>query len=239
MVAVRLNDIRPDGVVSRISYGLLNLAHRDSHARPKHLKPGAFYDVTIRLNQVAQVVPAGHRLRIAISTSYWPMAWPSPEAARVTVDTARSWVDVPLLRGEAGFKPVYFEPPQIATPMVVTRSDPHTETREVIQDVESQHTRLVIKRDDGRYVIDDIGTEMTCSKVEEQSISRDDPDSVTTTVAWHFHYRRGTWDARTETVTTMTSDRTHFHLSATVKAFDRGKLFAEREFNESIKRDHM
>jgi hypothetical protein len=105
--------------------------------------------------------------------------------------------------------------------------------------VESQHTRLVIKRDDGRYVIDDIGTEMTCSKVEEQSISRDDLDSVTTTVAWHFHYRRGTWDARTETVTTMTSDRTHFHLSATVKAFDRGKLFAEREFNESIKRDHM
>jgi len=239
MIAVRLNDVRPDGVVSRISYGLLNLAHRDSHARPKRLKPGEFYDVTIRLNQVAQVVPAGHCLRVAISTSYWPLAWPSPEAARVTVDTAGSSIDVPLLRGEAGFKQVHFEPPQIARPMPVTVSEPHVESREVIQDVEAQTTTMLIQRDDGRYVIEDIGTEMTCSKREEQTISRDDPDGVTTTVAWHFHYRRGAWDARTQTVSTMSSDKTHFHLSATVKAYDRGKLFAERAFKESIKRDHM
>ena len=239
MIAVRLNDIRPDGEVSRISYGLLNLAHRDSHAKPKRLKPGAFYDVTIRLNQVAQMVPAGHRLRIAVSTSYWPMAWPSPESARITVDTARSWLDVPRLRSEAGFKPVAFEPPQIATPLRLTATEPHIETREVIHDVESQHTRLIIKRDDGRYVIDDIGTEMTYAKREEQSISRHDPTTVKTTTDWHFHYRRDDWDARTETVTTMIADKTHFHLSATVKAFDRGKLFAERVYKESIKRDHM
>jgi hypothetical protein len=185
------------------------------------------------------MVPAGHRLRVAISTSYWPMAWPSPESTRITVDTARSWLDVPRLRGEAGFTPVWFEPPQIATPLKVTASEPHIETREVVQDVETQHTRLIIKRDDGRYVIDDIGTEMTCAKREEQSISRDNPTSVKTTTDWHFHYRRGDWDARTETTTTMTADKTHFHLTATVKAYDRGKLFVEREFKESIKRDHM
>ena len=84
LVAVRLNDIRPDGTVSRITYGMLNLAHRDSHARPARLKPGVFYDVAVELNEAAQVVPAGHRLRVAVSTSFWPMVWPSPENTRIT-----------------------------------------------------------------------------------------------------------------------------------------------------------
>ena len=51
--------------------------------------------------------------------------------------------------------------------------------------------------------------------------------------------RRDGTRARTETTTTMTADKTHFHLTATVKAFDRGKLFVERAFKESIKRDCM
>ena len=239
LVAVRLNDVRPDGTVSRVSYGLLNLAHRTSHARPSRLRPGTFYDVTVELNQAAQVVPAGHRLRIAVSTSYWPLVWPSPEAARITVETANSSVELPVLRGEAGFKPVRFEPVQSATPLRLTVKQPSAETRQIVHDVAAQRTRFLINRDDGRYVIDDIGTEMTCSKCEELAISHDDPDGVLTTIAWHFHYRRGDWDARTETVTTMTSDKTHFHLSATVRAYDRGKLFAEREFSESFARDNL
>ena len=239
LVAVRLNDIRPDGTVSRITYGMLNLAHRDSHARPARLKPGVFYDVAVELNEAAQVVPAGHRLRVAVSTSFWPMVWPSPENTRITVDAARSALDLPVLRGEAGFKPVRFEPAQYATPLRLTESKPSANTRRTVHDVGSQRTRVLFDRDDGRYVIDDIGTEMTCGKIEESAVSRDDPGDALTTIAWHFHYRRGDWDARTETETTMTSDKTHFHLSATVRAYDRGKLFAERQFNESFARDHM
>ena len=40
MVAVRLSDVAPDGAATRVSYGLLNLSHRDSHAQPEALEPG-------------------------------------------------------------------------------------------------------------------------------------------------------------------------------------------------------
>jgi predicted acyl esterase len=91
MVAVRLNDVAPDGTSLLVTYGLFNLTHRESHAAPAPLKPGETYRVRIRLNDVAHAFPEGHRVRIAISTSYWPMAWPFPArwCSRFTPAAAR------------------------------------------------------------------------------------------------------------------------------------------------------
>ncbi|HEX4504959.1 MAG TPA: CocE/NonD family hydrolase, partial [Alphaproteobacteria bacterium] len=52
MVAVRLNDVAPDGTSSRVTYGFLNLTHRDSHANPAPLEPGKPYTVSVDLNHI-------------------------------------------------------------------------------------------------------------------------------------------------------------------------------------------
>ena len=39
----------------------------------------------IQLNDAGSVIPAGHRVRLALSTAYWPMIWPTPANATVTV----------------------------------------------------------------------------------------------------------------------------------------------------------
>ncbi|WP_394855803.1 CocE/NonD family hydrolase C-terminal non-catalytic domain-containing protein [Rhodococcus opacus] len=85
MIAVRLSDVAPDGRATRISYGLLNLTHRYGHANPEPLVPGEHYAVSVQLNAMAQALPPGHRLRVALSTSYWPLGWPPPEPVRVSV----------------------------------------------------------------------------------------------------------------------------------------------------------
>ena len=54
-LAVRLSDVAPDERVTRVSYQLLNLTHRDSHEHPSALEPGRYYDVAVRLNA------CGHR----------------------------------------------------------------------------------------------------------------------------------------------------------------------------------
>ncbi len=43
-VSLRLNDVLPDGRVTRVSYQVFNLTHRDSHEEPRALEPGRFYD---------------------------------------------------------------------------------------------------------------------------------------------------------------------------------------------------
>lgn len=57
MVAVRLSDVRPDGAATRVTYGLLNLTHRDGDADPKPLQPGEWYDIAVPLNGLGQEIP--------------------------------------------------------------------------------------------------------------------------------------------------------------------------------------
>ena len=59
LVAARLSDVAPDGAATRVSYGLLNLTHRESHEHPTALEPGRRYRVRLQLNDLAQAFPAG------------------------------------------------------------------------------------------------------------------------------------------------------------------------------------
>jgi hypothetical protein len=238
-LAVRLNAVLPNGKVERITYGLLNLSHRNGHETPKPLKPGEFYDVTIDLKEIAETVPAGASLRLSISTSYWPLVWPSPEVAMATIDLAKSSLELPVLASERGlvefkFKPAVHAP---AAPMTVKR--PGTQTRKVIEDIENQITTLSAHLDEGSYVIDDIGTEVSYAKAKDYAIGWENLDDARATVACTVHYRRKDWDARVETKVVLTSDKTHFHIEGTVRTFDDGKPFASRDFKQSIRRDNL
>jgi predicted acyl esterase len=63
LVAVRLNDVRPDGSVTRITYTLQNLTHIVSHEHPEALEPGERYFARIKLDDIAWHLPEGHRLQ--------------------------------------------------------------------------------------------------------------------------------------------------------------------------------
>ncbi|GDY46633.1 peptidase S15 [Streptomyces antimycoticus] len=102
MVAARLSDVAPDGRATRVTYGLLNVAHRETIGDPEPLEPGRRYRARVRLNGVAQAFPPGHRIRLSLSTSYWPLAWPPPRPALLTVYEATSALTLPLRRASSG-----------------------------------------------------------------------------------------------------------------------------------------
>jgi uncharacterized protein len=56
-VVIRLCDVHPSGESLRVSYGVLNLAHRDGHEKPALLKMGERYRVRIQLNDAGSVFP--------------------------------------------------------------------------------------------------------------------------------------------------------------------------------------
>ena len=76
LVAVRLNDVAPDGRSTRVTVGLLNLTHHAGHEKPQALKPGKTYKAIVDLDDIAHGFPKGHRIAVSISTTYWPIAWP-------------------------------------------------------------------------------------------------------------------------------------------------------------------
>ena len=76
----------PDGSSLRVTYGVLNLTHRDGHERPLALEPGHRHRVVVHLNDVAHAFPQGH-VRVAVSTCYWPVLWLGFELVTLTLFT--------------------------------------------------------------------------------------------------------------------------------------------------------
>src|SRR5262249_16233610 len=84
------------GVSRLITRGQLNLAHRDGHETPRPLVPGERTRASVRLDAIGRAIPPGHRLRVSISPTGWPRAWPSPEPVALTVVAGASRLVLPV-----------------------------------------------------------------------------------------------------------------------------------------------
>ena len=96
LVAARLADVAPDGLSTLVTQQVFNLSHRESHEHPEALTPGREHTVTISLDAIAHAFPRGHRLRVALSPTYWPLAWPSPEPTTLTLRGGACTVELPV-----------------------------------------------------------------------------------------------------------------------------------------------
>ncbi len=86
-LVARLSALDPEGTPCLISWGALNLTHRDSHAEPRALELGRVYAVRLDLKATGYRVAAGHRLRLTVATAHWPLIWPAPDQGALTVMT--------------------------------------------------------------------------------------------------------------------------------------------------------
>ncbi len=238
-VAVRLNSIWPDGAVSRLTYAVANLGHLaagGTHEKPQALEPGKTYTVRIQLDDTAWRLPKGHRLRVSLSTSYWPLIWPAPKPVTLTVHTGKSHIDLPLRKRRRGEKAPEFAPPQAAPAVELIELDAPWHKREVQIDQATGERRMTIIDDFGRSTIAEHGlTTWGCGR-EYYRILPHDPLSARQECHWSMETARGDWVTRTETYSSMTASATHFRITGRLEAYENGKQVLVREWDESVKR---
>jgi uncharacterized protein len=235
-VAIRLNDVHPDGTSERLSYGVLNLCHQDGHEEPHDLEPGVAYDIEVELKGIAQTVNVGHRLRVSISSSYWPMIWPSPVPATITVHERASRIELPWHRSVQPARADLFGPPENAQAGSITVLREGSETRHIVRDLGERRTDFIAARDDGVYVIDAVGTAQSFTRVRSSSVVDGAPLTATASVVCRATYRRGDWNVRIESDVTMACNEQDFLVEARLAAFEGDELFAECRFNRTIPR---
>ena len=236
-LAVRLNHIHPDGASTRITWGVLNLSHRASHEHPEPLTPGAEIEVEIALDHIAYRLPAGHRLRVAVSSAYWPMLWPQPETAVLTLTGGT--LDLPVRTTRTEADEVTFEPPESAPPLRQReiRAPAHVRRTEI--DQRTGFVTLVIEDDFGLSENLDHGGIAGGVARERWTIHPDDPLSARGITHWTEEMQRGEIRLRTETHAEMWSDATRFHLRARLEAWENDRLIHERDVTETVPRDHL
>ncbi|MFO8063417.1 MAG: CocE/NonD family hydrolase [Spirochaetia bacterium] len=238
MVAARLSDVAPDDKATRVTYGLLNLTHRESHETPEPLEPGKRYRVTVQLNGVAQRFPRGHRLRLSLSTSYWPLAWPPPKPVQLTIYGGHSSFHLPVRpaqEADARLRP--FEPPEGAEPLAVTLVRPGEESWKVVRDLARDTSDLEVLLDTGTTRYDDIDLEISSRAVETYSYATDEYGSLAGETRWRRHFKRGDWEVYTITRTLLTSDETTFRIRADLDAYEGKSRVYSRSWDTVIPRD--
>lgn len=239
LVAARLSDVSPDGAATRVSYGILNLTRRDSTESPEPLESGRRYRATIPLNGVAQAFPPGHRIRLSLSTSYWPLAWPAPKPALLSVHEHSSTLTLPVRPveepDEVPSSP--FGEPEGTRPLAMTQVTPPEERWDVKRDLIDYRSELDIVKDRGTVRFEDIGLEAGRRARERYTAVADDFTSVGGETTWTMRFRRDDWDVRVVTHTRLTCDETDFFVDATLDAYEADRRVFSRTWNEKVPRD--
>jgi hypothetical protein len=237
-VAARLSDVAPDGAATRVTYTVLNLTHRDSHEHPRPLVPGGRVRVRLQLNEIAHVFPAGHRIRLAISTCYWPIVWPAPDPATLTIWTGASTLDLPIRppRAEdAGLKP--FLPVETAPKAKVTTLRPDRIDRTISTDAGTGETEYTIMRDDGATRIEATDTVMETLKTLRYRVHADDPLRTRADADVVFKFSRGNWRPAVHARAQLTGDDTTFTLHTDLDVYDGDARVYAKSWTHRIKRD--
>ncbi len=241
LIVVRLCDVAPDGASSLISRGLLNLAQRQSREQPTPMAPGQRERVTLQMDVLGCAVPAGHRLRVAISPTYWPYVWPSPEPVTLSLFTgADSYIDLPVRppRDDVAAFPA-FEPAETAPPLAIEVLRPAASSRHLAHELTTGVVEETLRADDGRWrqIANDL--EYESSTTTRFRIVEGDPLSATIRCERSFDIGRGEWQTRVEVWSEQRSDLTTFYVDSACDAFVGSERVFSRTWTFQAPRDHV
>ncbi|MEK9744356.1 MAG: CocE/NonD family hydrolase [Gammaproteobacteria bacterium] len=239
-IAARLNDVAPDGASTRVSYGVLNLTHRESHEDPEPLIEGQTYDIRLQLNDVAHAFSSGHKIRVSLSNTLWPLLWPSPEPVSIMVESGSSSLSLPMRIDKTGDDALSdFPPPEAARPQPAESLKAGQFSRTCERDEVNGITRYSVVIDSGMERLTDNGWEHGAISRESFEIRDDDPNSNKATVHWTSRCDRPDIGlrSRTETYSSLSSSSTEFFFTASIEAFENDQQIFSKEWEERFPRD--
>ncbi|MER9495103.1 peptidase, partial [Mesorhizobium sp. M0320] len=233
----RIVDVHPDGTATRVAYGVLNLAHREGNAVPQAMEKGERTAVTLVLDACGYRFAPGHRIRLSLSTAYWPLILPSPQDPGLTVDTASLLLALPLL---GAHEKITVPEPENRDPLPGYINHLPAETRRSVErDLVDGTTHYRIYEDTGlsEHAVHHLSTR----KVREElwSIKPGDPHSMIGACSWTCHLERSGWSVRTDTNSQLSCTASEWLITASVTAYEEDRQIFHKTFEKRVPRDFM
>ncbi len=239
-VVVRLTDVAPDGTSSQVSAGILNLTHRRSDEHPESMEPGRVEEVRVPLRHVGYRFEPGHRVRVSVASSAWPVVWPSPSPASFELHRGPATPsrlvlpEIPAAGGPGDLPvPTYKTTP----PDVRAVGGEGAWDRPVwrIEDDVIAGTVTVTIHDGGEDVLED-GRRLYAAETLRLTASDKDPASarLEADVVYRWHEIEHEIEIRARSL--QTSDAEAFDLAVELEVDLDGARFFERDWRERIPR---
>jgi hypothetical protein len=237
LLAARLEDVAPDGASTLVTYGLLNLTHHAGHERVVPLEPDRPFRIELRLNDIAHEFPAGHRIRLALAPSHWPMVWPSPAIAGLTLQIGETRLHLPIHdpAREVPAPPLFAAPeeaPSVAHRVISAGG----RSRIIAEDATTGEVTVTVQRERTGYEIPETGLAFSAHSTERYRLTEGDPLSACNEVGSEWSIGRGAWRTRTKTWMRLSSTGSNFMIEAGIDAFEGDHPVAERRWTRTVPR---
>lgn len=235
---VRLTDVAPDGVSALITGAGLNGAHRDGADKPLALEPGKIYPIEIDLHFTSWVVPAGHKIRVAVSNSAWPMIFPTPYTMTTSLalgPKTPSQIWIPLVPGDVSAHPGFPAPEKYETlPGTSSAGSTWPGSISSIRDTLAQSTTIKWGGSDSTRHPWGVQTDREAMQFDVNDLTPE-KSSVKGKASTEIKLkdRTVTWDVDL----LFTSDAQNFNYRYTRRLLQGGKVIREKTWNSTIPRD--
>ncbi|QFT95487.1 Cocaine esterase (plasmid) [Roseovarius sp. THAF9] len=233
-LSLRLNDVSPEGTSARVALSIRNLALDDGLDEPDAPQGPGPRRVRIRFHTSAYRFKAGHRIRLSVGSSYWPLVWAPPQLGALRVLSGH--LNLPVL----GAVPQALSAPFPAPQGTAEMNDIHVLSAPVLR-------RGCEEEVDGTVVVrwhqppvatlySDIGTSFTFETSARHAIRPDDPNSVTSAFTHRMEVTRPDGVARVESRLTVTCTGATFVLDTSLDVLWNDDLIARRHWTSEVAR---
>lgn len=250
-VYVRLCDVAPDGSSTLITRGNLNLSAREGRDRMVPMPAGEWVDVEVPMTGIGYHFPAGHVLRVAVSTAYWPWVWPQADAQGLSLDLDHSEMVLPVRAVPADGSEqaaldasVSFDPPVQPVGLDVTypeagQAGVTRPERLVSSDVVARTTELQVDPAYGGTRVYPDGLHYDEDTVERYWIDAQDPTTARTEAVWKVGISRPDqdWQTSLEATTRLSCDAENFFTESILDCWDHQDRVFHKEWRSTIPRE--
>lgn len=241
---VRLSDVAPDGRVTQVAGAGFNGTHRSSAREPKTITPDEVLPLDIEMHFTSWVFPKGHRIRFTVSNAQWPMFWPTPFPMTTSLQlggVSGSHVILPIVPAGKERVPQFLPPAENPTlagfeSIELGTSSGYGEISSVDRNPQTGAAKVVARnRGAMRYPW---GTEKYLEKIEHKTSDKH-PEKTSLTgehrIEVNLPQRVLLWEAELS----FSSDLDNFHYHYVRRLSENGRLLREKQWTESIPRDHQ
>ena len=233
-VCLRLNDIAPDGTSSRITWAIRNLSLNDNLDSPKSQLPAGRRTIRVRFPTAAYRITTGHKLRLAISQSYWPMVWTAQTTGKVTIKGGCLTLPVPksALESLAISLPASEDLPKVKSYAVTNNA----RIKRYPVKVEKGELRSGWHQPYTSVHYNEIDTTFGYETRAEFSIREEDQASAKSTYEHSMTFERLDGIATVTCMVQLSSDDSFYHVKANFTATWNGRIIKTHEWNFDAER---
>jgi len=237
-LVVRLSDVHADGSVARVCYAIKNLILNQNGEKAEQPDINKPLSVALDFPNTAYRFAKGHQIRIAISSSYWPIIWPSPTAAKLTLNLTNSAFSLPVRKQTTSNNEVNFiaplNPEELPTNHEVIAAPQLERWLETNPDAgqHGTHWRQPF------YCVyhPDINLRFGFEIDARHEINFDDPNSAVSHFQYTLYFSRDDWEVRVTSSAECRSSTTNFHLQGNLEIIENDKTIFKRQWTPTVPR---